>query len=89
MRPAASDQQLINVYYFCHPLYGKEVEIISHAKRANGDFYIISFFVNSKVYLPTWMADPLIYQQFCIKKSRIVLFLLCSLYENISIACDV
>ena len=67
-KQADSDQKLTKVYYFCHPLYGKEVEIISHANRANDHFYIISFFGNSKVYLPTWMADPLVCQQFCIEK---------------------
>jgi hypothetical protein len=65
---AGSDKQLIQVHYFCHPLYGKKVAIIAQAKRANDHFYIISFFDNSKVYLPTWMTDPLVCQQFCVEQ---------------------
>jgi len=65
---ADSDKKLVKVYYLCHPLYGKEVEVIAHCCRANNHFYILSFFGNSKVYMPTWMADPFICQQFCIEK---------------------
>lgn len=67
-KQADGDKKLVKVYYFCHPLYGKEVEIIAHVTRANEHYYIISFFDNSKVYIPTWMTDPFICQQLCVEK---------------------
>lgn len=68
MKQAGIDKKLVKVYYFCHPLYGKEVEVIAHTTRADDHFYVISFFGKSKVYMPTWMADPIICQQLCIEK---------------------
>ena len=70
-KKADISQKSIKVHYICHPLYGKEVEIIGHSTKGNERFYIISFFDNSKVYLPVWMTDPLVCQHCVIQDEAI------------------
>ena len=62
------DQETITVHYFCHPCFGKQVEIVGHLKRNNERYYIITFFENSKVFIPTWMTDPIFCQQLHLEK---------------------
>jgi hypothetical protein len=57
LRTACFTENAVRVHYFCHPLYGKEVEVFSQYKCSGETFYLISLFDNSRVFLPAWMAD--------------------------------
>lgn len=52
--------EVLKVHYFCHPLYGKEVEVLERQRHGGEYYYLVLFFDNSRWLLPAWMTDEVI-----------------------------
>ena len=47
---------MVKIYYFLHPLYQKDVEVIGKRTFISDKYYLIKFF-DKTIYLPVWMTD--------------------------------
>jgi len=68
LKQGSGEPESIKVHYPYHPLYGQEVKVVRRWTKGNKRFYVISFFDNTNVHLPTWMTDALICQRYIVQK---------------------
>ncbi|NIT58260.1 MAG: hypothetical protein GWN00_19135, partial [Aliifodinibius sp.] len=65
----SGETESVKVYYPYHPLYGRELKVIRRCRRGDKRFYVVSFFDNTNIYLPTWMTDASICQHYVVQKA--------------------